>query len=211
MSLAGARPYLCRAIVVGGAASNQTERGGLFLAILSLMWTSIPKPLLSRAGRYVPNRRLGHDTAKAMAHHRPLSPLSYRCRVTLDKYTRISEELVNRLFLRPGIQVRATPDSFTCLLLYSNEPTPRGEETHVRCCAQQYAAWPDILSAVGTNDFGKHLTLYPGPVLFFHGQHGTIPPTHPPNIFCAVSAEARAFTFITIIHSRSLMTIIIIR
>lgn len=109
MSLAGARPYLCRAIVVGGAASNQTERGGLFLAILSLMWTSIPKPLLSRAGR-----------------------------VTLDKYTRISEELVNRLFLRPGIQ---------------------------------YAAWPDILSAVGTNDFGKHLTLYPGPVLFFHGQH----------------------------------------
>jgi hypothetical protein len=65
MSLAGARPYLCRAIVVGGAASNQTERGGLFLAILSLMWTSIPKPLLSRAGRYVPNRRLGHDTAKS--------------------------------------------------------------------------------------------------------------------------------------------------
>lgn len=39
----------------------------------------------------------------------------------------------------------------------------------------QYAAWPDILAAVSTQDFGKNLTLYPGPVFFFHGQHGTVP------------------------------------
>lgn len=99
MSLAGARPYLCRAIIVGAAASNQTERGGLFLSILSYMWSSIPKPLLSRAGRY-----LGPSRSTGQAPEVPL-PLS-SCRVSLDKYTRISEEQANKLFLCPGIQVR---------------------------------------------------------------------------------------------------------
>jgi len=53
MALAGERPYLCQAIVVGGAVSTESERGGLFLSLLNLMWTSIPKPLLSFAGRLV--------------------------------------------------------------------------------------------------------------------------------------------------------------
>lgn len=74
MSLAGARPYLCRAIVVGGAASNQTERGGLFLAILSLMWTSIPKPLLSRAGRYLPPSTADCATVPANSDASPPPP-----------------------------------------------------------------------------------------------------------------------------------------
>jgi hypothetical protein len=45
---------------------------------------------------------------------------AYTHRVTLDKYTRISEELVDRLFLRPGIQVRAACGLFLSVVLLRN-------------------------------------------------------------------------------------------